>query len=190
MKGEFVMLLLSHLGITLGFAKGLEKVMSCRGMNEFTDLIDYRLVFLGSMLPDIIDKPLGGIVLTETLGNGRIYSHTLLFLLFLLITGTLLCSKYKRPGLFVVAGGSTIHCILDGMWLFPETFLWPVYGWSFPKADPENWLRLWANLLTYPQYYIPELIGGTIIIIFIAELVKSKNLHCFMVNGRVKSGIT
>lgn len=161
------MLLLAHVGITLGFTKGLEKVLSCRGMKEITDLIDYRLVFLGSMLPDIIDKPLGGIIFKETIGNGRIYSHTLLFLLFLLIPGIFVCFKYKRPGLFVVAEGSTIHCILDGMWYFPETFLWPVCGWSFPKGDPENWLRLWANLLTYPKYYIPEILGGTIIIIFI-----------------------
>jgi len=181
------MLLLAHVGITLGLTKGLEKVLSYRGMKEFTDLIDYRLVFLGSMLPDIIDKPLGGLILRETLGNGRIYSHTLLFLLFLLIPGVFVCFKYKRPGLFVVAGGSTIHCILDGMWYFPETFLWPVYGWSFPKGDPENWLRLWAYLLTYPKYYIPEILGGTIIIIFITELVIRKNLFYFIVSGRAKS---
>ena len=37
------MLLLAHVGITLGSTKGLEKVLSYRGMKEFTDLIDYRL---------------------------------------------------------------------------------------------------------------------------------------------------
>lgn len=160
------MLLLGHAGITLGLTKGLEKYLSCRGMKNLTGLIDYRLVFLGSLLPDIIDKPLGGLVLRETLGNGRIYSHTLLFLFFLIIAGKFACFKYRRPGLFVLAGGSTIHCILDGMWRSPETFLWPVNGWTFPKGDPENWLRLWADLLTYPDYYLPEILGGTIILIF------------------------
>jgi membrane-bound metal-dependent hydrolase YbcI (DUF457 family) len=179
------MLFLAHVGITLGLTKCLEKVLTSLGMKEFTDLIDYRLIFLGSMLPDIIDKPLGGLILRKTLGNGRIYCHTLLFLLFLLFSGIFIYFEYKKPGLFVVAGGSTIHCILDGMWYCPKTFLWPLYGWKFPKGDPENWLRLWANLLTYPKYYIPEILGGIIIIIFITELVMHKNLYYFIVNGRV-----
>ncbi len=38
-------------------------------------------MLIGSMLPDIIDKPLGGLICKETLGNGRTYAHTLLFLL-------------------------------------------------------------------------------------------------------------
>ncbi|NPV91328.1 MAG: metal-dependent hydrolase [Firmicutes bacterium] len=184
------MLLLAHVGLALGFTKGLEKVLSCRGMNDCTELIDYRLVFGGSMLPDVIDKPLGGLILGSTLGNGRIYCHTLLFQLFLLISGIYLCFKYKRPELFVAAGGSAIHCILDGMWYFPETFLWPVYGWSFPEGDPGNWLRLWVNLLADPKYYIPEILGGAIIIVFFTELVIRKNLYCFLVSGKVKGGIT
>jgi membrane-bound metal-dependent hydrolase YbcI (DUF457 family) len=184
------MLLFAHTGLTLGLTEGLGKVLGCRGMKKYTESIDYRLVFLGSMLPDIIDKPLGGLVLRSILGNGRIYCHTLLFLLFLLIPGMYLCFKYRRPELLVVAGGSTIHCILDGMWCFPETFLWPVYGWSFPKGDPENWLRLWANLLTDPRYYIPEIVGGVIIIVFFTKLVIRKNLYGFIVSGKVKGGIT
>jgi len=184
------MLLLAHVGITLGITKGLAKILSRRGMKKFTDLIDFRLVCLGSMLPDIIDKPLGGLVLKETLGNGRIYSHTLLFLLFLIISGIFVCFKYKRPGLLAVAEGNAVHCFLDGMWRFPETFLWPVFGWGFPKGDPENWLRLWVNLLTDPWYYVPEILGGAIIMLFIADLVLSKNLYCFIVNGREKSTIT
>lgn len=183
------MLLFAHVGLTLGFAKSLEKVLSCRGMKEYTGLIDYRLVFWGSMLPDIIDKPLGGLILRETLGNGRIYCHTLLFLLFLLIPGIRLCFKYKRPGLLVMAGGCTIHCILDGMWSFPKTFLWPIYGWSFPPGDPGNWLRLWMNLLTSPKYYIPEILGSVIVIVFFTELVIHKNLYCFIVSGKRQTSL-
>lgn len=179
------MLLLAHVGTALGVTKGLDKILRSRGMKEYTEAIDYRLVFLGSMLPDIIDKPLGGLVFRETLGNGRIYCHTLLFLLFLFIPGLYVCLKYKRMGLFVLAGGSTIHCILDGMWYFPETFLWPVYGWRFPPGDPESWLQLWGSLLTQPNYYIPELLGGVIVIIFFTELVRRKNLYRFIASGRV-----
>ncbi|ADY55213.1 Protein of unknown function DUF457, transmembrane [Syntrophobotulus glycolicus DSM 8271] len=180
------MFLLAHAGLTLGFAKGLEKVLQCRGRKEYTESIDYRLVFVGSMLPDMIDKPLGGLILGDTLGNGRIYGHTLLFLLFLLIPGLYLWVKQKRSGLSVVAGGSMIHCFLDGMWHYPETFLWPGYGWSFPKGEPGDWLRLWVSLLAEPRYYIPELFGGAILILFLTKLVIHKKLSGFIISGKVK----
>jgi len=161
------MLLFAHVGITLGIARSIKKVMKNRGIKEIPVLIDFRLVILGSMLPDIIDKPLGGLIFKETIGNGRIYSHTLLFLLFLSALSTYIWCKYRRPGLLVVAGGSIVHNILDGMWFYPETFLWPVYGWTFPKENPENWPQLWLTLLSEPDYFLPEIIGGVVIIFFI-----------------------
>jgi hypothetical protein len=50
---------------------------------------DYRFVLVGSMLPDIIDKPLGQLVLRNLMSNGRIFSHTLLFLLLICLAGFL-----------------------------------------------------------------------------------------------------
>ena len=131
-----MMLLLGHTGITLALAKG---IITSRKGKRFSELVDYRLVLIGSMLPDIIDKPLGGLILKDTLGNGRIYAHTLIFLLLLFGIGIFFWVKYKRPEMLVLAGGSFVHHILDGMWRFPGTYLWPFYGWSFPKGDPEGW---------------------------------------------------
>jgi len=47
-----------------------------RGIRKLPELLDYRLVLVGSMLPDIIDKPLGGLVFREALESGRTYCHT------------------------------------------------------------------------------------------------------------------
>lgn len=178
------MLLLAHVGITLGIAKGIKWAMKHLGINELAENIDYRFVILGSMLPDIIDKPLGGIIFKETIGNGRIYSHTLLFLLFLLAVAAYVWSIYRKPGMLVVAGGCIVHHILDGMWLYPGTFLWPAYGWAFPKGNPENWLQLWLSLLSEPGYLLPEIIGGSIIIFFVKDLVSRRHFFKFIVNGR------
>jgi len=52
----------------------------------------------------------------------------------------------------VLAWGSFVHHILDGMWLFPKTYLWPVYGWSFPKGTPEDWFWLWIQELLMYSY--------------------------------------
>ena len=179
------MLLLAHTGITLAVTRVVEKAIVCRGIRNFPDLIDYRLVLVGSMLPDIIDKPLGGIILKESLGNGRIYSHTLLFLLFLLGIGLFFWCKYKLSCFLVLAGASLFHHILDGMWLSPVTFLWPALGWSFKKGDPENWLLHWMKcLFNDPHVYVPEIIGGIIILYFGVKLISQKNLLEFIIRAR------
>jgi len=61
------MFVLAHTGITLAAARGMEKLMARRGIRKLPELLDYRLVLVGSMLPDIIDKPLGGLVFREAL---------------------------------------------------------------------------------------------------------------------------
>jgi len=33
------------------------------------------------------------------------------------------------------------------MWRFPGTYLWPFYGWSFPKGDLEGWFWQWVESL-------------------------------------------
>jgi len=182
------MLILARAGITFAAEKSLEKVMVWWGFKKVAEVVDYRLVLLGSMLPDIIDKPLGGLILKEVLGNGRIYSHTLIFLLFLFMVGMFLWSKYDRPGMLVLAGGSFFHYILDGMWLYPETFFWPVFGWSFPKGDPESWMQLWiTNLLADPLVYVPEIIGGIILMYLGVELFRRKKVKCFIKTGEIDS---
>ena len=43
--------------------------------------LDYRFLLIGSLLPDLIDKPIGGIFFYQTFQNGRIFAHTLCFTL-------------------------------------------------------------------------------------------------------------
>lgn len=119
--------------------------------------LDYRLVLIGSMLPDLIDKPLGGVILP--LGNGRIYSHTLLFLLVMLGLGLIIWFWIGKTWGLVLAGGTALHHILDLMWQDPQTFLWPLFGWGFPMGDSGVWLSMWLTNLLKPQVLIPELIG-------------------------------
>lgn len=179
------MMLFAHVGLTLAGTQGFDKVI--RGCKS-TPAIDYRLVFVGSMLPDIIDKPLGGIILKETIGNGRIYSHTLLFLFLLLGIGMYFRIKHKRTAVLVLAWGSMFHHLLDGMWMYPETFLWPLYGINFPPGNPENWLSLWMqNLLTKPCVFIPELIGAAFLLHFIIKLNFKKGLKGFLKTGQLST---
>ena len=198
------MLLFAHTGIPLGVAWLTEKSLArarparvkpglgiathssnCPADNRFTWL-DYRLLLLGSMLPDIIDKPLGVWLLRDTLSNGRVFGHTLLFALLLVATGTYLYSRQRSRGLLCLSLGCVAHLCLDEMWLNPTTLLWPLYGWSFEKIDTSHWVeKVLISLGTEPGVYIPEIIGGLLLAAFFTSLVRHRVLYRFLTKGEV-----
>lgn len=117
--------------------------------------VDVRLLFLGAVLPDVIDFILGlflGDVFRQRLG------HTLL-LPTLYVVVVLLATRRgrRRRGLMTVAIGWMFHLVLDGMWARPETLFWPAFGWEFAAwpagsawgramDDPWRWLAAAAGL--------------------------------------------
>jgi membrane-bound metal-dependent hydrolase YbcI (DUF457 family) len=90
--------------------------------------IDYRLVVLGALLPDLVDGPLFG---------GARYLHTLAFSVVLLVV-VMLATRGRR-GLrrrsLAVPIGTLCHLVLDGMWARTTTFWWPFFGWRFPSGS-------------------------------------------------------
>ncbi|WP_418888745.1 metal-dependent hydrolase [Methanothrix soehngenii] len=71
----------------------------------------YLFLALGSILPDIIDKPLG-LLLFGTPNMGRTFAHTLLFLLIL----GAISLRLRDIRLASLTWGVFIHLILDSMW--------------------------------------------------------------------------
>lgn len=148
--------------------------------------LDYRLLLVGSMLPDIIDKPLGMWLLRESLSSGRIFGHTLLLAGLLAGVGVYLYLRHRRVGTLTLALGTVAHLILDEMWRTPTTFLWPLYGWSFPQEDIEGWLPgLFNSMLTEPAAYTAEIIGAALLALFFGRIIWYRRLTCFLRNGRV-----
>lgn len=195
------MLLLAHTGITAGCvwlagkAAPLlrsKKPAAVAGettrkprLNKPELFIDYRLLFLGSMLPDIIDKPLGIYFLADELSNGRIYAHTLLFALLLLGSGFIVYLAGRNTGGLVLAGGVFAHLVLDSIWLTPGTFLWPLYGFEFDKLPTEDWMSgILEALFSKPSVYIPEIIGLLLLLVFFYQLVRNKQIVAFLKTGR------
>ncbi|RNI15777.1 hypothetical protein EFE42_00600 [Methanohalophilus sp. RSK] len=70
------MLPFAHIGITLALF-----YIVTRGRN-----INYWYVIIGSMLPDIIDKVIGRVLFADTFASGRIFAHSLLFVVVLGLT--------------------------------------------------------------------------------------------------------
>jgi len=90
--------------------------------------IDYRVVVLGALLPDIGDAGFGG---------ANVF-HTLVFAVLAL--GVVMIASRghraaRRRWLFLPVG-VFLHLVLDGMWTRADTFWWPAFGWSLDGRFP------------------------------------------------------
>jgi hypothetical protein len=210
------MLVFGHTGITLGAAVVLANVLTRRcipnGIDDETavstpadsnvqesvaskrtsllsrlaERIDLRLLFVGSLLPDIVDKPVGQFFFRGVFSNGRVLSHTLLFLIIVTLAGLWFHRRYAKNWLLVLAFGILTHLICDQMWRSPRTLLWPIYGFSFERMDLTHWVsNLLYALQTNAQVYVPELVGLVILVWFAAELVLRGEVIAFIKTGRV-----
>ena len=148
--------------------------------------IDIRILLIGSLLPDIIDKPVGMLFFREALSNGRIFSHTLLFLVLITIAGFYLYRKRHKTYLLVLSFGTFTHLLLDQMWRVPRTLLWPFYGATFDRMDVTEWIPgIIDALLTNPATYIPELVGVVILMCFTVTLLYQRKVLSFLKSGRL-----
>jgi hypothetical protein len=124
---------------------------------------DLACLALGSMLPDMIDKPLS-LIIYGTPAMGRSVSHTFLFLLVMATIAFYL----KNLRLASVSGGVLAHLFLDSIWISPAIFLWPLLG-NFPLSKEQNIFDYMLNLLLglrNPEILIPEVLGLAYLIYF------------------------
>ncbi len=206
------MLLFGHTGITVGIIKACDilinrplnnyKPDSSSGFSPITSKkpprlyyrlnrikrrlgsIDYRLVLLGSLLPDILDKPLWLFAFSDIFPSGRDYAHTFLFNLVLFICGLILF-RYKKTWLLIISLCSIIHLILDQIWDNPTTLWWPILG-AFDRVETTTWLpNIIHELPSDPSAYIFEIIGLVIIVLLSYRLIARRNTINFIRNGTV-----
>lgn len=206
------MLLFGHTGITTGIFKACDILSSinrslnsyqpdsssgsgitapkkplplCRRLNGIRHQlgsIDYRLVLLSSLLPDILDKPWWLFATSDIFPSGRDYAHTFLFNLLLFIGGLILI-KYKKSWLLISSLSSIIHLILDQMWARPVILWWPLLG-PFQRVETTGWLSNILHALTSdPGTYIPEIIGLIILLLMGYGLIVRENIGSFIRTG-------
>jgi inner membrane protein len=149
--------------------------------------LDLRVILIGSLLPDIIDKPVGQYLFRETFSNGRIFSHTLLFLILLSLGGLYVYRSRGRSWLLALAFGTFTHLVFDQMWSMPATLFWPIYGLTFYRLDTTEWIpSILHSLLTDPRIYGPELVGAAILLWFVLALVRRRQVGYFLRWGKIQ----
>jgi membrane-bound metal-dependent hydrolase YbcI (DUF457 family) len=153
-------------------------------LTSLAERIDIRLLLIGSLLPDIIDKPVGLFFFRDIFSYGRTFCHTLLFLILITLGGLYLYWSHNKTWLLVLSFGTFTHLILDLMWLTPRTLLWPLYGFSFEGFDFSCLMPdIFYALLINPIICIPELVGAAVVIWFVWLLVRREKLLAFLRNG-------
>lgn len=156
-------------------------------LDSLANYIDIRLLLIGSLLPDIIDKLVGQVLFKETFSNGRIFAHTLLFLILLTVAGLYFYRRRSQTGLLAITFGTMTHLIFDQMWHIPQTLFWPLLGFALVKIDLSNWIPgMLLAMLTAPSVYVPELLGGAILAWFALTLLRRKKIYAFIRYGRIQ----
>lgn len=159
-------------------------------LESLADRIDIRILFVGALLPDIIDKPIGRLLFKETFENGRIFAHTLVFLVVLTLIGLYMYNKRGSLAGLTLSFGVLTHLLLDAMWQLPHTLFWPLYGFSFDKyyTDLYSWSGIQHALeevVARPIIVLPEFIGAVVVMWFVWRLVRTRHLYAFLRCGRV-----
>lgn len=144
-----------HLGMTCAivfFALGARR-------------IDYRVVLLGAVISDLIDKPIGRIFFEDKFESGRLYGHTLLVATAALLAIQLTLRGATARRWFILPICMLIHQVLDAMWNSPITWFWPLFGTNF-EADPKDnyWLEVLTRPLDHPGDLVRELIGLALLV--------------------------
>jgi inner membrane protein len=126
---------------------------------------DLRWLIAGSILPDLIDKPLGQRFLKPYFKNGRIYCHTAVFALLVLAAGAARLRRDDDQRLFLLALGVVCHHLGDRIWNEPETAWWPARGPFIRHQRIKTILGQIMGAARDPEFWVGE-ITGTAFLLF------------------------
>lgn len=176
------MFIFAHAGLTLmGYQILGRKIKQMRALAP----PQMAAVLFFSLLPDLLDKPLTFWFIQEAVSS-RWLGHTMAFSLLVCAVVYFLCPSLKTwvwacPG----------HLLLDSMWRYPHTLLFPLLGWEMdPGSDPR--ISFWDflassihRILSEPELVLPELLG---LVFLLMALVRLKTF--FPGRGRVAQSLS
>ena len=150
--------------------------------------MDLRWILAGSLLPDVIDKPIGSIFFHDTFGTHRVFAHALVFPVALLVIVMLVTRRGRasRKAAMGVIIACFIHLLLDGVWTSPEAFFWPFFGFEFPRVAGSEFGALVADMIRSPFAWAGEVLGlGYLAYLWTRFLRTPGSLRQFRRDGRV-----
>jgi hypothetical protein len=148
--------------------------------------VDYRLVALAALGPDLIDKPLAALYFYRRYKAAVLFAHSLLAHLALVaVTG------WKKHAWWPYTLAFASHILTDRLWFFPDTFYWPLRGWRFhrwQKAGSERQSikeAYWYAFTRRPELWVWE-VGGILALAWFVlrnQLYRPPRLWSFLRTG-------
>ena len=173
------MLPLAHIGFTAAAVKLTEKGLRLRN-------VDYRLVIVASLLPDLVDKPLSHLLVGSYTYESRAFGHSLAFLGCFCLIMLIHYLWTRKSTLFPVCLGILLHDVFDEMWLQPGVLYWPLYGWTFPRSAENVWqsmIQIWDYRIHALDLY--DNLGVLILLWFFMRLALNGRLTGFIKQGKM-----
>ncbi|HYZ91707.1 MAG TPA: metal-dependent hydrolase [Actinomycetota bacterium] len=150
--------------------------------------VDYRVVMLASLLPDIIDKPIGRLLFRERFDSGRLYAHTLLLNVALFCVLFFMRGRAKRQFVLVPIS-SLLHLAEDGMWSQPRIFWWPLFGAEFPRDPLDGGTLAFLNPLSDTGIVVQEAVGLLVLVWLFAShgMLSRAGMRRFLRTGMLET---
>jgi inner membrane protein len=122
--------------------------------------VDVRFLLLGAILPDLVDLPVGTLILTGRYSTGELWFHSLLApTLYMAVVLVATRRGRRRRAWMALAIGWLLALLLDGMWAHQDVFLWPFFGWEIPFGEAPFWPLAWERALSDPWRWVTEAVG-------------------------------
>lgn len=130
--------------------------------------VDYRIVAIASLIPDLIDKPIGRVLFKERFDSGRLFGHALLLNLVIFCVLFFMRGRAKRQFVLVPIS-SLLHLAEDAMWSMPTVFWWPLFGTTFPRDPVSGGTLAFLNPARDRSMLIQEVVGLLLILWLLAS---------------------
>lgn len=121
--------------------------------------VDVRFLLVGAVLPDLVDLPLGTLVLSSY-ATGELWAHSLIAAALYIVVVLLMTRRGRGRRAWMAIGiGWLFHLLLDAMWLDQQIFLWPFFGVDLPSGPAPFWSLAWERAVSDPWRWLMELAG-------------------------------
>ncbi|MCH7511728.1 MAG: metal-dependent hydrolase [Chloroflexi bacterium] len=143
--------------------------------SSIADAVDYRLVALGALLPDLIDKPIVWVLFPNPDAGGHHIGHSLFVGLALLLPGLYLLAWRGKAGLALVGAAHLSHVFSDSVTHVPRSLLWPFISLDIP----------WNGILLRSSNIGAEVLAFAVLLFALRALRTQGHLKRLLYEGRL-----
>lgn len=122
--------------------------------------VDVRFLFIGALLPDLIDLTIGTVIAADRFSTGELWIHSLLGATLYMAVVLIATRRGRGRRAWMALGvGWLFHLLLDAMWVNENIFLWPLFGWEISAGEAPFWPLAWERALADPWRWMKEIVG-------------------------------